>query len=542
MAAQKVQTVIIDNFSGELTSELIGKLNSGLTPIGTSPFGKAVFANQFKAKGLKPMEYSYSIGGTAISATMLHTIKNWVSNPTISGVDSEGGFYNIGVAAVSVPTPDVDSVVKFSNSVGDTLHYGGGLFYDTNAQVLVVGTDSGAYVSSSNPLINPTTATFSAVTGSWNLSGVPRPICFFLGTLYVGDGNKLVALNSNYTAIGNNSVLNPTLPPGYCIRSLALSQDGRYLIITASLRSTTNDFIVTNGPQPQYQPIDTVVLQWNGSDPTYSSLQVFKGLNIVSVVSSSTDMIMFGKNMDGVAIYDINGNVLATVVDVSDASYPGTPNFAMYPPLLYSVDAVGRLFFFMMQLGQQMFIYLFDASSGKLYSLYSAGFSTTGIVVGGLSIASLHANATVSGSLVEATRSKLYFFWGDLGGPAYHKSALHLQNYGGGVQCVYTTQVEEFERKVKPVRIRVYALSVGSGATFLMRLWDASFNNLTGNLTYTYASGTDLTKAQGALTKIEFGLNSRYTNGYMFNLNINGPMFVERVEIDYVIQENPTSI
>jgi len=550
MADQKPKTLVIDNFSGEITPDMIGSLNSGQSPIALVPYGKLPFG-RYKKKGLQFTPVASSIGTFSGTAAITSSIRAFTTNPIVCGVDTEGALYNILVANVSAPTPDAETIVKYKNSVG-VRHYGGDMYYDAGAQILVISTDGGAYYSSSNPLVNPTdnptAATFTGVTGSTALtvSDVPRPMAFFLGNLYIADGNNLrhISPSGGYqsfvTPATGNSDLNPTLPPGWIIRDMKVSPDGTYLIIIASPRTSTNDFLITGGQQPQFQPLDSVVVYWNGSDVGYTSLQYFKGLNLTAIGVSSTNAVLFGKDIDGTGIFDFTGNRIAFIDDVSENGE--NVDFRSYPPLPFSIDAIGKKFFFQFQMGPYLYIYMFDLVTQKLISLAIDTLPQTGSVVGGLVIASLAANSVVSGDWALTTKSKLYYFYKDLTNATAHGNFFHLANYGDNVQGLYPTQFQEFERKIRPIAIRVYTYPTATGNSFIVRLLDLQLNNLF-NQTYTYSAGGNQTLAQGALTKIEWPVKTKATGSLALEIlpNASTPLFIEKVEIDYLEDLNPSS-
>ena len=212
--------------------------------------------------------------------------------------------------------------------------------------------------------------------------------------LYIANGRNIVALTSNYTGyqsaldtIYNSGVLNPPLPADYVIRSMQISNDGRYLIMVATQNidiasAQPAPFGVSSVQQYVYQPCDSVVCMWNGSDQALTSTQFFTGLNISAVKVSSTATIMFAKDANGVVIMDLSGNELARIQET------GVP---MYPPLSHSIDAVGKLFFFAMMVGSAINLYCFDSSTNKLYCLASDTGHTYGATVGALVIPTLHA-------------------------------------------------------------------------------------------------------------------------------------------------------
>ena len=575
MPTTKVKTIVLDNFSGELTSELIGTLNSGLQPVSQNPYGKLPFGNPYKIKGLQFIEKPYALSGSAPTQLIVPTVKGTflVPNggnlsPAVVGFDLLGNAYVIQASDPSVPTVDKDSIVKYPGITGSssfTLTYGGGVFYDgiTGTGTIVLGTDytggatplAGAYYINNNPFFNIQAGSpLNQVTVGSGITlsvDMPRPFCKFLGTLYMADGNNIVAFNSNFTQMvagagANGGWLNPGLPSDYVIRSMQVSNDGRYMIILASNRLTKTSYpyplnLYEQAQQAIYQPIDSVIAYWNGTDVTFSTEQFFKGLNITAVVVSSTDTIMFAKDLDGVAILDLNGNVLARIEDVGSA---------MYPPLPHSIDAIGKLFFFMMQVGTSVNIYCFDASTNKLYPIYQDTGHAKGSILGALTVPTLHTAAIAGGvTWKDITRAKLYYFIEDGGASGlgntdvFQQYCIHLQNYGGVITGNYATQVEEFGRKIRPVAARVFTLPMTGTTSFTLQLYDAQLNSLISK-TYSYAAGTDPTLAQGSMTKVEFGIACKAVGGLGLSIapaNNSLPFFVEKVEIDYLEVDNPAS-
>ncbi len=568
MPTSKVKTIVIDNFSGELTSELIGTLNSGLQPVSQNPYGKLPFGNPYKIKGLQFIEKPYALSGTTPTQVIVPTIKSVFGvggNPTacVIGFDILGKVYGVEASDLYVPTPDKDTIVRATGiNTEDTLNYGGGIFYDgvtgTNG-TLMVGSDAitgspkyGAwYTKDGLPAVIAGTANFynvitgSGVTLAW-VPNIPRPFCKFLGTMYVANGNQIVALNSVYTTVVNSTVLTPSLPPDYIIRSMQVSNDGRYMIILASnglanIGSYTPLNIYEQAQQNVSQPIDSIIAYWNGTDIALSTEQFFKGVNITAVSISSTDTIMFAKDLDGVGIFDINGNLLIRIEDVGSA---------MYPPSPHSIDAIGKLFFFMMQVGTSVNIYCFDSSTNKLYPLYQDTGHAKGSILGALTVPTLHTAAIAGGTTwKDVSRAKLYYFIEDGGASGlgntdvFQQYAIHLQNYGGTIVGNYATQVQEFGHKIRPVAIRAYTLPMTGTTSFTLQLYDAGLNSIASK-TYSYAVGTDPTLAQGSMTKVEFGVACKAVGGLACSIapaNNSLPFFIEKVEVDYLEVDNPAS-
>jgi len=344
----KIKTVVISNFSGELTPDLIGKLNSGLQPSVSNPSGRLPIGNQFRVQGLQFTEAKYSLTGSTPSATIAPTFKSQFGiggndYANIVAFDVLGNAYFIEASELTgTITPDKDTITRAGGlNSQDTVAYGGGIFYDgitgSATGTIILGTDAaatstakvGAYYLSgtagytvfgnmlNGAYLRPVTG--SSSTLAWQ-AGVPRPIVKFGSTAYVANGRNIVALTSNYAGyqpaldtIYNSGVLNPPLPADYVIRSMQISNDGRYLIMVATQNIAIGSgqpapFGVSSVQQSVYQPCDSVVCMWNGSDQALTSTQFFTGLNISAVKVSSTATIMFAKDANGVAIMDLSGN------------------------------------------------------------------------------------------------------------------------------------------------------------------------------------------------------------------------------------------
>jgi hypothetical protein len=569
----KIKTAVITNFSGELTPDLIGKLNSGLQPSVSNPSGRLPIGNQFRVQGLQFTEKAYALTGSTPSYTIAPTFKaafgiGGNDGANVVGFDVLGNIYYIQASELTgTITPDKDTISKYTALNGqDTLGYGGGVLYDgvggSSTGTIVLGTDAtgspsyvGAYYltgSSTSVFSLPTNGNyFQPVTGcsatlAWQAS-VPRPITKFLGSAYVANGRNIVQLSSNYKTYlpalditYNSGVFNPPLPADYVIRSMQVSNDGRYLIMVATQNidissAQPNPFGISSVQQYVYQPADSIICMWNGSDPALTSTQFFTGVNITAIKVSSSNTILFAKDMNGVFLMDVNGNELARIQET------GTP---MYPPLSHSIDAVGKLFFFAMMVGSAINIYCFDASTNKLYCLASDTGHTFGATVGAVVIPTLHANNQAVGNTIkEITRLKLYYFYDDyLSGTSHYSYAIHLQNYGGVISGMYATQVEEFGRKIRPVRARVFTLPMSATTGFTLQIVDAGGNNVSGNLNYQYSAGTNPTLAQGSMTKVEFSIACKPISGFGVTIAPSGtslPFFTEKIEIDYIDVENP---
>lgn len=545
MASKGVQTLVIDNFSGEITPDMIGSLNSGMCPIALTPYGKLPFG-RYKNRGLQFMEAPYMLSGsTPLTASLqLGKIFTDAKFPVVYGDDILGNFFLVKVSDITVPTADLDTVIYYTGTVGATIKYGGGIFYDSNQSILVVGQDNGTSSAGTSPLAIANVGTTSFVTATTNFTvGRPRPLAFFINNLYVGNDNHLSQMNSNYSSILTLDVINPPIPSGWTIRDMKVSPDGTYLIVVATQENRLEEFDNSAGQQHQFGQNNSLVAFWNGTDLAYTSVQYFYGINITALAVSSTGAVVFGKDIEGMGIYDLAANKLIGIDDVSENGE--TNQFRPYPPMPYGIDSIGNFFFFLMQSGNSLFVYMFNLITRKLYCLQQIpNFgSNNGFVPGGLCIASQAGDAVISGLNNNVTKSKIYYFFKDLSSGTAYGYALHLANYGGTVAGNYATQYEEFGRKIRPVSVRIFTYPTVTGVSFNVKLLDIKQNTLL-NQTYSFAAGSDLTKSQGSLTKIEMPVKTKAVSELALQIapnSLSSVFFIDKVEIDYLEDLNPSN-
>ncbi len=530
-----MRTLEISNFKGKMTKDLIGTLDSGFSPFalttyGIDPFWDSYDTNITFIPKLYVLKDIYP-NGTITNMIPSNEGSGTSTIPVVFGVGIDGKAYKITVS--NTTSPDYDYLETFSNALSGNMKRSGRALISQidGVNKIYVGTSVGLEKSSGLT----TSATFSTVSATGMSTDVPRPIEQFLGNIYVANDNN-IAETTNGTSFTTLTKLSPSLPNGYTIRDMQVSQDGRYLIIIASQNfSAGYIFDQTLGNQQISGTMNSVILYWNGVDKTYSSLQFMNGANLSSLLITNTYSIMFGKDDEGVCVYNLDGTKLATLFDIG---------YALYPPLPGNSFAVGNKVFFQMQIGGFIYIVCYDKSDNSFYFLNRYGLSGEAIK-GGICVPSFH-NQKISGS-TDTTRTKLYFSFGtvDTTGGTIDTVVeyFHLQNYGDSLtQGYYSTQVQKFAKKIALKKIRVYCNPTDSNTKFTLNLIDQTGNVITnGAFTYQYASGTDTTKGQGALDIIKFTPKTIPVSslGIQIQNQGNSGVNISKIEIDYDELDEP---
>lgn len=102
---------------------------------------------------------------------------------------------------------------------------------------------------------------------------------------------------------------------------------------------------------------------------------------------------------------------------------------------------------------------------------------------------------------------------------------------------VYETQTQLFSQKITAKQIRVYTESTAANQGFQIDFIGSDGSVITnGTFTYTFASGTDTTKLQGSLERVDFNpaMKSTYALGLRITNTGTANMTIHKIEIDYV--------
>ena len=101
---------------------------------------------------------------------------------------------------------------------------------------------------------------------------------------------------------------------------------------------------------------------------------------------------------------------------------------------------------------------------------------------------------------------------------------------------VYETQTQLFSKKITVKQIRVYTEPTAANNGFKIDFIGSDGSVITnGTFTYTYASGTDVTQAQGSLERIDFNpsMKDTYALGARITNTGTSQMTIKKMEIDW---------
>lgn len=525
-----MNTKIIDNFSGRLTRDNSGDMNSGFAKYAVT-FGNDPFTNPNNLTWFeKPTDIDHS--GDVITDLIMAARTRLESGITyVYAIGHTGRLYKIQVNQPSTYNPNYDTPVLLTiltvNS--PTFKYGSSIQFYGNTEKIYIGHDLG--VTSVN--FDGSGEAFVGVLGSYT-ANVPRPSINFQGVTYWGNGTNLLAIDATAT-VTTYAKLIPGFPVGTFVRDLDISPDGNYAQIIVS-RIPPSDMTSLVQDTNSLSSADSYKFLWNGSDPGYTSYESYNSYSIGSNITYGPFSYTVGYDTGGAAIYTGGTKIVSLPNSLS-------PNFeAMF--------STGNLVGFTSPeydtLNQKL------ASTCLVYGQYDEQFqkglyryfrvSTTDnsndfesiqmpvcLVVSNLLYGA--ASSGYAGNIVGA--AKIYY--SDLqninGLPTYrlHKFNTFPTGLGDAIAGRYETQTELFSKKQLLQELRIYseAWTINSGLTFDVDLIDSSGNSLdsiTFNSTNLPPNDYAWWKPTAAPT---YGVGIRISNHGTTNFVIN------KIELDY---------
>ncbi len=300
-------TKLIDNFSGRLTRDNIGDMNSGLAKYGAT-FGNNPFSN---IGNLTWMETPVSILSTGSGAGPVVAMRTRIENNTsyVYAITTQAKLYKIAVNDTASKNPDYDTATLITTLTAQspTVLRGGSIQIFGSTQVLFIGHDAG--VTKIN--FDGTGESFCGALGSW-VQNVPRPMVQFGQYLYVANGNNLSQIVDGGT-VGSYGVLATAFPSGTYIRDLDVTPDGNYLIITVSrLNATQLDGLTidtsTSGSVDSYRFLWNGVLTNNSGD--YTSYESYNGYALTSNTTFGPYTYTIGYDLGSVALYSLTKKIV----------------------------------------------------------------------------------------------------------------------------------------------------------------------------------------------------------------------------------------
>jgi len=253
-------TKIIDNFSGHLTRDTIGEMDSGAA-LYPSTYGNDPFSNIGNLTWLEaPTQIDPA--GAVITDLIVAAKTRLESGVTyVYAIGHTGRLYKIQVNDPTTYNPNYDNPVLLATLTAQspTFKYGSSIQFYGGTEMIYIGHDKG--VTKIN--YDGTGESFIGSAGSYT-ANVPRPSVIFQGVSYWGNATNLVAIDSTST-VTTYAKLSPAFETGTFIRDLDVSPDGTYVqIITSRLNSP--DLTSTVQDTTSLSSGDSFKSLWNGSN------------------------------------------------------------------------------------------------------------------------------------------------------------------------------------------------------------------------------------------------------------------------------------
>lgn len=543
-----VQTIEITNFGGRLTRLLNGDLNSGMAKFVTS-FGYDPFS---KPGNLTWFEQPTSILSSATNMVTASKSRSQGATgyPTVYAVAQgmgTAGASLLGITPNSISNPNLDTVSMLGAIVANAPGFNNGASMD------FFGVSEKIYVSG-NTQINSIGFDGSGdakvgTTGYLPTNDQYRPLKQIPGKLIFGNGNTIGAIDGTGTVIssiigtgrGNiYSELNPALPVENNVHDLDLSPDGNYLLVTAGDQFTEN--ISTTLQDGGNSAATTGALySWNFSDPGYTGQQSIPFFAPTALQTHLSKNYFFSNDAFGASLNDgeqklltlpknksplpnatlINGNFISWANPEVSPSGTGL-NASMYyfgsldqenppglyRPLRYTPSIAGNF-----------------VNQVPLNTIVSSNYATV--------------NNNIS-SVLTTGYGKHYIALSEVGQNTVYKLFRFLvTSTGTGTPQlgVYETQTQLFGNRMAVKQIRVYTEPTATGNGFQVDMIGSDGTVMTnGTYNYTFAAGTDITKLQGALERIDFNptANASFSLGLRVTNTGTVNMTIKKIEIDWI--------
>lgn len=533
-------TKIIDNWSGRLTRDNVGDMNSGMakydTTFGADPFSNITNLTWFE----QPIRIDNS-NPVLTDCIMAMKPRLELGITYVYAIGSTGRLYKIQSNQPSAYNPNLDTVTYLTTLTADggsgnppTFKYGSSINFFGATEQIYVGHDTGC-----------TRVNFDGTGETWLSSSFrinnPRPGVVFQGVLYLGNGENIAAIDSTATVTSHNKI-SPAFS-GLQVRDLDISPDGNYLQIIAS-RITQSNMIDGTQDTSSLSSSDSYKFYWNGVDTGVTAFNTFNGYSINTNTSFADNSYTMGYDLGGAAIYNGNTKVVTLQNGVS-------PNFgAMFSSgNMLSFGSVEQADSVMQAM--LMFYGQYDNEVPKgLFRFFrwnaqdgTGGNSTDLIQVPCCSIVSnLFYGASSAGYTNNQVGSaKIYF--SVVGTSAGHPVEYRFYKFntfptgqgGDAINGVYETQNEILSsNRIKPTEIRIYTEPLSTSTQFQVDLIDSSGTPMSGGTKVFVAGsspvdvGTDFIRYTPQ-TEPTYSLGLRITNQGIVN------WVAVKAEIDYDI-------
>lgn len=553
MPQKKTQTLVITNFGGRLTRIVDGDLNSGFAKFTTS-WGYDPFS---KPMNLTWLETPTSIAG--ISDTIFATSNRLEALPIVYAVGNSGKAYRIQPMAVG--NPNLDSVIGIGSvtSGGSSYNYGASIQFFGTPEKMYIGGDQRV---NAVPISSVVTGTFSGDTpvgtAANYVQNTTRPLVLFGAKLLFGNGPTIGAIGTTGTvtssvigmSVGSSgqvqalySEINPPLPPEFTVRDLDIAPDFSYMYLSASEARAENLTTVTNDRDTGFSS-NSNISKWNGVDEGITAGTSLPGASANALQTYFQNNLIFSNDSFGTTIGTETSKELmlpnnkppfrsATGVNGNYVFWGSTE--------IVGGSVLGSLYYFgnldqenpsglyrLMRLNTNLaagYVYQIGCVSlvGNQYNtVNNAITSVASFGYGKHYISTFEVNP--SNTSPSATTSKLYRFL--------------ITSSGTGTPQLgaYETQTQLFSKRIGITQIRVYTQPTATGNGFQIDCIGGDGSVIpNGTFNYSFVAGSDETKLEGALERINFNpeMNTTFALGLRVTNTGTTNMVIKKIEVDW---------
>lgn len=529
-----METLVIDNFGGSMTSFQNGAIDSGRSNL-TQSFGYDPFR---KPGNLTWSEDSVQIDAAgAVITDLIMCGKERVESGIlfVYAVGHTGRVYKIQVNDPTTFNPDFDNPVLLTTltSGSPTFTRGGYIDFFGATQRIYIGHDKGV------TRIDFDGTNETALAGTWT-QNVPRQLKQFIGKLYIANGENIAEIDSTAT-VTSSTKLSPGFPAGTQARDLDLSLDGNYLHIVVS-RLALADITVGSQDTSITSNLESYIFKWNGTDAGYTASDTFPLVNLTANTIFGNYQYTFGYDLRGVAFFN----------PVERMTAGGASGFAPFveTPMPNAIISDGGMVGFATPLyfdGHTELSYcLFGAYDWEIgrgyyspFGMVAQGDETDVVRVPYFSTVSNLGNGASSNGYADQKfgTSKIYFSTLETSAAPttkykFYKWAAVPTGSGTAFSLgVYQTQTQLFSKKVKIGEVRVYAEPWVDNNSFQIDLIGSSEGPIAGS-SKTFTAGTNLTIGDDfawytPASEPTYAIGLRVTNLGSVN------HFIRKIEIDY---------
>lgn len=541
----EIKTIEITNFDGRLTRTRNGKLNSGLakfdTSFGYNPFFKPGQLSWFKSPFTLTSLINSGIALAGVSRVEAGVLVNYI-------ITSTGHLFRILGEGAS--GSDIRTLVTGS----PTFTYGADITFYGAANNLYISHDLGVtkiVIDGSGNFVSET------VIGTWDTTHFTpivtrRGMAQFNGNLYIINSDASVTYANNIAEIVpaltiTYAKLSPSLPIGSYIRDLDINPDFTYLLITSS--TTPSELTAPVNDTGNTSSTNSDLYKWNGVDTGVTTGIALPNFSATALQSFGNKQMMFMYDSFGSSLFDSGNKVLTLRNQKSPwpTATASTGNFLTWtcPDFYWNQDTqaggiFGSLYYYGTLEGEQNGLYRMfrqaSAIGGTIYQMPFMSFTTSRYIsVNTSDTQQVDSNGTHIFSFTDYSGSggsTVLNFWGFYIAPPDDSPG----GWTGAIAGVYETQNELFSKKITVKQIRIYCEPTVANNSFNVDMIGSNGKKVTnGSFSYAFASGTDPTKLQGNLERINF--NPATTDLYSLGLRITNTgsanMFINKMEVDY---------